>query len=289
MRWLILSLLTALTVATQDTWVKKYFSHLSPYDMVVYPSIYSLPLFFSALLVAPRPALDLVFVWSLLLCLPVNAIGFTLQMKAIKISPLSLTLPYLAFTPVFMVLTGWIVLGETLNGWGIGGIVTTCLGSYILNLAPNRKRLLNPVQAILQEPGSRLMLSAAFLFSIGAVIGKKGILHSSPLYFIVAFFTIFNSLVPLLLWRFGKIRPDTFRQHPVKGLAAGLLMFLHALLHGYAISIAKAAYMIAIKRFSILFGVLYGGLIFKETHIPVRFFGALLMLSGAVLILAMGK
>ena len=289
MRWLILSLLTALTVATQDAWVKKYFSHLSPFDMVAYPSLYSLPLFFVTLLVAPRPALDAVFAWCLLLTLPINGVAFILHMKAIKMSPLSLTLPYLAFTPVFMILTGWIVLGETLNGWGILGIATTCSGSYVLNLAPKQKSLAEPIESILQEPGSRLMVGVAALYSLGAVLGKKGILHSSPLFFIVAFFVLFNSLIPLVLWISGKIRLSTYRRYPLKGLAAGLLMYVHAVMHGYAISIAKAAYMIAIKRFSILFGVIYGGLIFKETRMPIRFAGATLMLAGAVLILVMGN
>ncbi len=289
MRWLILSVLTALTVATQDAWVKKFFSHRSPYDMVAYPCLYSLPLFAVTLLVAPRPSLDRVFVWCLLLSLPINGIGFTLYMQAIRVSPLSLTLPYLAFTPVFMILTGWTVLGETLNGWGMCGIVTTCLGSYILNLTPKQKSMLDPIRSILREPGSRIMVVVALLFSFGAVVGKKGILHSSPLYFMVAFFTLFNGLTPAVLWMLGKIHPATFRQHPLKGLTAGVLMFVQALLHGYAISIAKAAYMISIKRLSILFGVLYGGLVFKETQIPVRFSGAALMLSGAVLILVKGN
>ena len=289
MRWLILSLLTALTVATQDAWVKKHFSHLSPFDMVAYPSLYSLPLFVVTLLVAPRPALDAVFAWCLLLTLPINGVAFILHMKAIKMSPLSLTLPYLAFTPVFMILTGWIVLGETLNGWGILGIATTCIGSYVLNLAPNQQRLSEPIESILREPGSRLMVFVAVLYSLGAVLGKKGILHSSPLFFIVAFFVLFNSLIPLVLWVSGRIRLSTYRRFPLKGLIAGLLMYVHAVMHGYAISIAKAAYMIAIKRFSILFGVMYGALIFKEARIPIRFAGASLMLCGAVLILVKGN
>ena len=289
MRWLILSLLTALTVATQDAWVKKHFSHLSPYDMVVYPSIYSLPLFAVTLAAAPRPHLDAVFAGCLLSSLPLNAIGFTLHMKAIRISPLSLTLPYLAFTPVFMILTAWLVLDETVNGWGLLGIGITCLGSYVLNLSPDHQSPAAPIESILREPGSRLMMVVAFLYSLGAVIGKKGILHSSPLFFIVSFFVMFNSLIPLALWMSGKIRPVTFRRHPFKGAAAGLLMYVHALLHGYAIAVAKAAYMIAIKRFSILFGVLYGGLVFKETRMPIRFAGATLMLGGAVLILVMGS
>jgi drug/metabolite transporter (DMT)-like permease len=257
--------------------------------MIAYPCLYSLPLFIVVMLAAPRPSLDMTFAWCLLLSLPVNGVAFTLYMKAIKGSPLSLTLPYLAFTPVFMILTGWMVLGETLNSWGIFGIVATCIGSYILNLAPKRKSLLDPIASILREPGSRIMVVVALLFSVGAVLGKKGILHSSPLYFIVAFFTIFNALIPLVFWTFGKIRPATVGRYPFKGLTAGGLLFIQAVLHGYAISIAKAAYMISIKRFSILFGVLYGGLIFKEAHIPIRFSGATLMLSGAVLIVLKGN
>jgi drug/metabolite transporter (DMT)-like permease len=164
--------------------------------MVAYPSLYSLPLFVATLLAAPRPALDAVFAWCLLLTLPINGVAFILHMKAIRTSPLSLTLPYLAFTPVFMILTGWIVLGETLNGWGVLGIATTCSGSYVLNLAPNQKRLAEPIESILREPGSRIMVGVAVLYSLGAVLGKKGILHSSPLFFIVAFFVLFNTLIP---------------------------------------------------------------------------------------------
>jgi len=46
--------------------------------------------------------------------------------------------------------------------------------------------------------------------------------------------------------------------------------------------------MISIKRLSILFGLLYGALIFKEQNIGVRLTGATLMLSGAVLIVIKG-
>ena len=41
MLWLILSLLTALAVASQDAWVKKHFSHLSAYDMLALPFFFS--------------------------------------------------------------------------------------------------------------------------------------------------------------------------------------------------------------------------------------------------------
>jgi drug/metabolite transporter (DMT)-like permease len=288
MLWLILSLLTALAVATQDTWVKRFFSHLSAFDMVAYPAVYSFPLFAAATAWADRPNLDAVFWWSFIASLPLNGISFVLYMQAIKRSPLSLTLPYLAFTPVFMILTGSLLLNELPNSWGVVGILTTCIGSYILNLDAKQRRLTAPIRAVFKESGSWMMLIVAFIFSIAAVVGKKGILHSSPLFFTMSFFAVFNPTFVLLLWLFGRIRLATYAEMPLKGLTAGCLLFVHALCHGFAISLTKAAYMISIKRLSILFGVIYGGLIFKESQIILRFTGAALMLSGALVIILKG-
>jgi drug/metabolite transporter (DMT)-like permease len=187
-----------------------------------------------------------------------------------------------------MIATGGLLLNEIPNDWGLLGILTTCIGSYVLNLNPDQPRLTAPLKAVFDETGSWMMLIVAFIFSIAAVVGKKGILHSTPLFFNMSFFAAFNLLFLFLLRIFGKIRFSTFREQPFRGLVAGALIFAHALLHGFAISMTKAAYMISIKRFSILFGVIYGGLVFKERRIVTRFIGAALMLSGAVLIVLKG-
>lgn len=288
MLWLILSLATALAVATQDAWVKKFFSHRSHYDMVGFPAFYSLPLFLLAVLLTPRPPLDAAYFGSLVASIPLNGISFIIYMRAIQISPLSLTLPYLAFTPVFMIVTGAMVLDELPSLWGVGGILTTCVGSYVLNLEPERRGLLDPFRAVFRETGSWLMLLVAFVFSLAAVVGKKGILHSSPLFFTVTFFTLLNVTFLVLLRAAGRIRLRRYLEEPLKGGVAGILLFLHAFFHGYAIALTKAAYMISIKRFSILFGVLYGGWLFREKNIGIRLFGAALMLSGAVIIVLKG-
>jgi len=288
MNWLILSLLTALAVSTQDAWVKKFFSHLSAYHMVAYPALYSLPLFMAGLCIIERPPLDGVYFWCLLISLPLNGVSFVLYMRAIKISPLSLTLPYLAFTPVFMIITGALILDEVPNLWGIIGIFTTCLGGYVLNLDPARPSLWAPFKAVFRETGSWLMLIVAFIFSFAAVVGKQGILHSSVFFFTFSFFTAFNFLFFLLLLVLRVIRLETYARVSVKGLVAGILFFLQAVFHGSAISLTKAAYMISLKRLSILFGVLYGAVVFKEQNIGVRLIGATLMLSGSVLIVLKG-
>jgi len=54
--------------------------------------------------------------------------------------------------------------------------------------------------------------------------------------------------------------------------------------HMVAISLAKVAYVISIKRMSLIIGVLYGYLFFKEEKIRDRLFGAFLMFIGFVLV-----
>ena len=225
MYWVILSLLTALAVSSQDAWVKKFFSGFSPYEMSMYPLMYSCPLFVISMFWIPVPPLDATFFWCFFMSLPINGISLILYMKAIKISPLSLTLPYLAFTPAFMVLTGYLFLGEMPNIWGGLGILITCLGSYGLNLETRKKNLLAPLQAIFKETGSWLMLIVSFLFSFAAVLGKKAILHSSVLFFTFSFFLSLNLFLFLLLRVLGKIRLKTFKNLPAKGIVAGCLFF----------------------------------------------------------------
>ncbi len=286
--WLVMSLLTALAASSQEAFAKKFFSHLSPYEMSAYQLAYSLPLFWLALPWVDVPPLGEDFLWSFIASIPLNGGPFLLHMAAIKASPLSLTLPYLAFTPVFMIATGAFFLGEVPSAWGIVGILSICAGSYILHLTPGKWTVTGPFKAFFRETGSRLMLLVAFAYSFSGVIGKVAIVNSSPLFFSVYFFATFNSILLVFLMAVGKIRWRTFACLPGRGALTGLLFFFHVVFHGWAVSMTKAAYMISVKRLSVLFGVVYGAVLFREENIRVRFFGALFMVSGAVLILLKG-
>lgn len=284
--WFSLALATAFFASLNDLFAKKFFSHLSYYEMAVYPMVYSFPFFLAALLAVEVPLLDRLFFFSFAASLPINTLGFILYMKAIKISPLSLTVPYLAFTPAFMIVTGYLFLGETPGISGIIGILLIVVGGYVLNLDLNNFSFLSPFFAVTKEKGSLIMLFVAFIFSFAAAVGKVGILHSSPLYFSVSFFLVFTVFIVSILLIFRKISLRNLMRYRTKGLIAGAAMFLHILFHGIAISLTKAAYMMAIKRLSIVFSVLYGGILFKETNLGTRLAGAFLMLMGSAMILA---
>lgn len=288
MLWLFLSLSTALTVATQDAWVKRQFSGHSAFEMAGFQFLYSLPPLGLVLAAIPVPPIGPDFGWTFLVSFPLNGVAFLLYMRAIRISPLSLTVPYLAFTPVFMILTGYLFLGEVPGPAGAAGIAVICAGGYTLNVDPRRFRLLEPIRAVFRESGSWTMLLVAFIYSFASVIGKRAILASSPLFFSLSFFVAFNGGMLLLLLVTKRVRFQTLAAQPVRGGVAGLLFFLHAVFHGWAISLTQAAYMIAVKRLSIVFSVGYGKFVFREQNLAFRFSGALLMVAGTVLIALQG-
>jgi drug/metabolite transporter (DMT)-like permease len=289
MNWIFPALLTAFMTASQDAWVKRCFSNLSMYDMLAFPMAYSLPLFYLVLPHIPIPVLDRTFAIYFIALIPVNLIGFLLHMRAIQVSPLSLSLPYLAFTPVFIFFTGFVILGEIPNGWGVFGVCIIVAGAYVLNINPGLYSPLAPFIAFGRERGSVLMLLTAFIYSFGAVMGKKAIEHSSVMFFTTSFFAVFNlvCLVGMLLT--GKTRLNRLARFPLKGAVAGGLLFGHALCHGWAISMTKAVYMIAVKRLSIVFGVVYGGLFFHERHLLYRMVGTGLMVAGAAVVTLKGS
>jgi len=286
--WFILAIATALSVATGDALTKKFFGQFSPYDMAIASSIYSLPFLVVYIFFIPIPQLDTVFWWVASVLIPLDTFAFYLYMKAIKLSPLSLSIPFLSFTPVFMILTGFIVLGEVPNSWGIIGIGFVVAGSYLLNVTQVKYGYFAPFRAILREPGSILMLVVAFIYSFLAVLGKKAIQHSSPLFFSFFYLVALDITILIFFPFFEKIKWKDILKVPVKGLSVGLMLFLHALFHCLAINMIEAVYMIAVKRMSILFSVVYGWILFKESDIGARMLGALLMFAGVVFIIVLG-
>lgn len=288
MLWFVLSLLTALAMSSEGAWQKKFFSHLGPHAMAMYSIVYSVPFFLLVFAFIPHPSLGSEFWVSFLASFLLNAIAYFLYVKAIQTSPLSLTIPYLALTPGFMIITGRFLLDEEPNLYGVLGIFLSLVGGYILNVDTRRWSPLEPLKVAFKEKGSRLMLVVALIYSVSAVLDKKAIIHSSPLFFGVFFYIVFGPTLFLYWVLKGKLRWDFWKGDPLKGVVAGLLVFLHSVFHAWAISLTKAAYMISVKRLSVLFSVIYGWLIFEEENMAARLGGAVLMVAGAVVIALMG-
>jgi drug/metabolite transporter (DMT)-like permease len=284
MLWFGLSLAAALCQSANDAITKGFFGDLTAYEMGAIRLTYALPFLLFGLLIIPVPPLDLTFWICLAVGLPLELSAFLCYMRAIKVSPLSLTLPFLAFTPAFVILSGYLVLGETPSTCGITGIAMIVVGSYLLHLNQVRRNWLAPVQAVFMEQGSWLMLLVAMIYSLTATIGKLAILHSSPTFFGVAYFLLFTLLVFSLFPLIPRAHVRNLFAKPFPGVASGLALAGMIFSHTFAISLIQAAYMLSIKRSSLLFGVIFGAVFFRERNLRERLLGASVMMSGVLTI-----
>ncbi len=288
MLWLPLSLLCAFSLATADAATKKYLSAYTARELAVVRSGFAALLLAPLLFVVPFPDIPAPFWAWVAAAIPLEILAMLLYVRAIRDSPLSLTLPYLAFTPVFIVATGFLLLGEEVSLLGFCGILLVVAGAYLLNfehiLANPRGGLLAPFRAISRERGSRLMLAVAFIFSVTSVLGKGALQYVSPLFFGAFYFTLIGVItLAIFTVRQPHIVTVLWRRTAVH-LFIGLMMALMVVTHFFAMEQVEVSYMIAVKRSSLLFGIVYGALLFKERQLMQHLAAASLMIAGVVLI-----
>jgi drug/metabolite transporter (DMT)-like permease len=225
----------------------------------------------------PRPA----FVWALLVGGGINAIAAVLIARAVHVSDLSLVSPLQSTTPVFMIGTGALLLGEVPPRAGIAGILVITIGTYVLATSrqPASRSALAPFAALAADRGARLFL-------LDAAIDKVGVTAASPALWATAVNIFVASLLLAVLVRRGEAGrvPALIRRAPRRVLGSGALMAVVLAAQMTALPLTLAAYVIAVKRTSVLFSVLSGGVVFRERGIGRRLAGAGIMLVGLVLI-----
>ncbi len=223
----------------------------------------------------------------LAVALPLEILAYYLFLSAIRIAPLSLTVPLLAFTPVFTILTAAILLGERVTPNGAAGIAMVTIGAYLLNADLMRSDLLAPVKAVFSNPGSRRMLAVAVIWSLTSALGKMGtqVYGAVPFGFVLTFgVLVVFALVSAVRVMKGWARVSFKGWVPAFLLLGGLLMGAAEISHFVALSMAPVAYMISVKRLSLVFGVFLGWLFFDELNIRYRITGASVMVAGVLLI-----
>lgn len=284
--WILLSLLSAFSLATSDAFTKRALETCNEYLVAWFRLLSSLPMLVVLLIWIPRPELDSHFFGAFALALPLEVTSVILYIKALRLSPLSLTLPFLSLTPVFAIVISYSILGEKVSLQGMAGIFFLAAGSYVLQLHELRNGILDPFRAIAKEKGSLLMILVAFIYSITSPLGKMAIMHSSPLFFGITYIVCLTILfTPLAVWK-GRHDIRTFLQHGYhrRLVIPGIFYALMVVSHMTAISLTKVAYMISLKRTSVLMGVIYGYFLLREKNIQERLAGAIIMTVGFMMI-----
>lgn len=287
MQWYHYALLTAFSLGVADTLVKKASAVNDEYTLALARIAYSLPFVIPVLFFVGIPQLDTTFFIVSAIALPIDVFAIIIYQKAIKLSPLSLSLPLLAFSPVFVIVTSFLFLGEIPGQNSLIGIVLVFLGLYLLNIQSISSSFLEPLKALKNEKGARLMFLVAFVYSININLGKIMATHSSPI-FLGSFYIIaltISLLIYLIISR-KTYAIKNLKGSPVLFLAIGILLSISVFCHFIAVTMTNVAYMVSVKRTSILFSIIFSALFLKECYLIQRFIGATVMITGVWLIIA---
>ncbi|MEG4863141.1 MULTISPECIES: EamA family transporter [unclassified Microcoleus] len=288
MTWLIFGILTAFFEAIKDVFskhnLKKNDEYVVAWSLASFSAVFLTPLLFFIEIPQLNPQLNPQFWIALSIGGSINAVTAILYIKAIKLSDLSLTVPLVALTPLFMLLTSPLIVGEYPNLFDYIGIFLIVTGSYLLNIKEKSQGYLAPFKALLHQPGPKLMLIVAFLWSITSNFDKIGVQNSSPIFWLFSLFTTMSLLLlPVLLNKTPNPSRKIIKHLPLLA-TMGFFNALGVIFQMQALTMTLVVQVIAVKRTSVLMGVLFGHFIFKEKDIQQRLLGSAIMIVGVFLI-----
>jgi drug/metabolite transporter (DMT)-like permease len=291
MLWFILSLVAAFFDATYFMLIKSYLKRVDFYILGAGVSLFSF--FFTIIASALNgfPVLGSLFFPYLAVTSAMEIIAMILYFKALESHEISLAMPMLSFTPLFLIFTSFFILDELPTTLGFFGIVFIVVGSYVLGLKEVKGDGEDPflpfkeLLRLLRNRGTRYMLIVALFWGVETNFVKIVVLNSDPI-FAAASFSLFIGIAFLGI---SAVKGEDVRTGLSQNIGsfalAGAVISLSAVAVNQAFIMQIVPYVISIKRLNILFSVIYGAIVFHETNIGNRMMGALIMTMGSIIIL----
>ena len=290
MHWFYFALLAAISESLKDLCSKRGLRSVSPQLAALAASATPIPFLLTILLsTGSMPALGPQYVSALLLGGTLNVLALFQFMRALQSSDMSLAIPFTSFTPIFLLVTSPLLVNDVPKIQDLVGILCIVAGAYSLQIQSTHQGWLAPFLAMISHPGPRRMLSVALIYSFSSNFDKIGVQNSSPLFWSLSITTMMT--IGFLFMLRATPRPTIPAPlTPILGIlfAIGLFQAMGLYFHNTALDLGSVPSVIAIKRTSILFAVLWGILFLQERQGKERLTGAVLMILG-IGILALGQ
>ncbi|MFH1423469.1 MAG: EamA family transporter [Candidatus Nealsonbacteria bacterium] len=281
--WFILGILSGLFFALQSMISKKALEGVNHYLVAFAYAAFSLPYFLVALFWMDLSPLNPNFWWAAAATSTLNVIAIVLLMKALRIGELSLTMPFLSFTPIFLILTSNLMLKESPGLMGIAGIILIVAGAYALEVKRSGG-IAGPFRAFLKNRGGQLVLLVAFIYAISSNLDKITVQNSDPFTRNIVVLALMTLMLFLLIQFKSEQKLTAIKPKLGILLIAGLFAALTLLAQMTALTLNIVPYIISLKRTSALFCVILGFIAFKERNIKPKLLGSILMVIGVILI-----
>ncbi|RMX66680.1 hypothetical protein DD238_004474 [Peronospora effusa] len=275
--------------------MRKYLTKfMDPFMIVAMRGLIQVPLFVLWAMLdsgGRLPQLNHLFWMSVCISGGINIATSYLYNRAIQISTLSATVPFLSFTPAFLVIVAFLVLGEVPTVSGMLGVSIATLGGFWLQSAkdvyPSKDLLVDVSNA---GKGSLYMIIVAFLWSISNSFDKIGVQNATPLVYGAAIQVIVaGGSYILQKKRVGGEEVYVPIGQEVKipwkfVILTGVTSVVAYYINLVAMQHLEVSYVIAIKRSGCIWSVLMGRFLFREQNLRTKIPGILLMVLGVVCI-----
>ncbi|MFB6226233.1 MAG: DMT family transporter [Candidatus Paceibacteria bacterium] len=279
MTWLLSSISSALfdsfkLLAIKDKVDKECNEYFIAFIVALFTSVISLvpTLFLDSQIFTPEAD----YLLALAIVVSINLITLILTTQANNYSDLSTLAPLYSFSPLFVALTAFFILGEKINTIGFLGIALVVSGTFVVNKNKKDRYFKN----INIDLGQLMIILSTILWSISSVYFKVGMNKSSSFGFVFVVYSLI-SIILFIVIMFKKVKiKESFQ----KVVNVGLTSAFTSIFQWYAVSIGPTAYVLAIKRASSVFSVIWGKLFLKEKNFIPRIFGALIIFIGVMLI-----
>ncbi|MGF1468891.1 MAG: EamA family transporter [Sandaracinaceae bacterium] len=214
--------------------------------------------------------------------LAMQTVANALLLRALSASPLSATIPFLSLTPAFTSLVALVALGEhpSLAQWV--GIALVTVGALLVNAV----RGVDPFTALWREPGSRMVVLVAALWSITGTLDKVALeLSSVPFHGAVQASGVGLILLAIVRLRRGPGSLTVPRPARTWLLVSGLLAAGAIGLQLAAIRLVLVGVVEALKRaIGLASSVLVGRIAFEEPLTAARLVAVVVMAIGSALL-----
>lgn len=200
---------------------------------------------------------------------------------------LSHVYPISRSAPALVLILAIAFLGERVSSQAVFGILVVVLGAYLINLkTATLSGILEPVRSIPREKATRYALLTMLMISAYSILDKHLVSLIHPIVYlflldllVVLFFTPFilrtkGISAIATIW-------NTNRWSLMWNSIAGFAGYAFVLI---AFTMAKVSYVVGLRQLSIVFAVLLGGHVLKESNKSLRLACSAVIFFGTFLI-----
>jgi uncharacterized membrane protein len=217
----------------------------------------------------------------------VHATYWTLYSKAYDGADISHVYPIIRSAPALVLFLAVVFLNESVSQIGVLGILLVTFGLYTINLKGyTLKHLFEPFQAASYDKHVKIAFFAMLAVAAYSTLDKVAVSLVHPIvymYVMVSSGMVFYTIG----MRRMKQRSDWYA--PVKNNRGRLAL---ATLFGtvnyplilFAIQFTNVSYVAAFRQISVVFMVLIGAFILKESYPLIRFVSSIIIFAGALMI-----